>query len=498
MATHALNTGFYSRPIRLAARLRDEPDDALEHLFISSEVLVRLEDAFADLEDAHETFIAIVNQVARFCPNISLCIPGGSNKLFELANQVIARIYGPKRCGRIQDIADAHRFAAVINVGRQILNGLPSATVNSTGWVARIATGSRGCAVDWLPWMPRSPNAIGAVGAACLGAAHAFGRLAGIRLLQTPIELSLFTLGVGILGTLAPGPDLPRAPLELDAFLVGCGAVSNGWAYTVKRLPVVGKLQAIDRQSLRVENLGPYLAADQEWIDKPKAEMIASFLRPAIEVTPRSEEWEFFKLRLKYGIAIPALIVNGLDNVDTRHSVQRIWPEILVDMAARELSSQAIVTLRGTDDICLLGAFQRPMDEVGWAERIASETGLSPDRISRYPTSAITEADVASAPMEKRESLEKAREERRAICGRVTEQNLEFERYDPNFTPAAPFVTGLSGVIGAAATMKWLMGRSDIIGFHYQFNLLSNRSLKLRLKCEDNCECQSAHVSHRR
>jgi hypothetical protein len=57
-----------SRPVRLAARLRGQDEAELEHLFRAARVLVRLEDAFAGVSDARETFLFAVNQSLRFCP----------------------------------------------------------------------------------------------------------------------------------------------------------------------------------------------------------------------------------------------------------------------------------------------------------------------------------------------------------------------------------------------------------------------------------------------
>src|SRR5258707_13283273 len=53
-----------------------------------------------------------------------------------------------------------------------------------------------------------------------------------------------------------------------------------------------------------------------------------------IDVRDRSDQWEFFKIRLVHGLKVAPLIITGLDNVRSRHSVQRVWPETLIDMGA--------------------------------------------------------------------------------------------------------------------------------------------------------------------
>src|SRR5207249_8423580 len=105
------------------------------------------------------------------------------------------------------------------------------------------------------------------------------------------------------------------------------------------------------------ENIGPYVAAVRQWIGRPKAEIMRELLAPRIAVTPRAEEFELFKLRLGYGqLRVPPLIVNGLDNVETRHAVQRLWPATLIDMAAGGTMAQVIVKEVAGDSICLLQA----------------------------------------------------------------------------------------------------------------------------------------------
>lgn len=433
-----------------------------------------------------ETFLFAVNQVLRFCPNVGLLVPSEFQNLVDRSTELATAIHGAGRW--IQMIRSEHEetaFDAIINVGTAVANELPWITVNSSGWVARVATALSGA--NRLPWFPASPNACGSLAAACLGAGAAFLTILG----QSPSisqELSLFSHQEADLGMLHPGPALPSRPLEIDAFLVGCGAVSNGWAYTLKRLPIVGGLQAIDRQALRIENLGPYVLATRAQIRTPKARIIADFLAPTIMVTPRPEEWELFKIRLNCGSTVPALIVNGLDHVGTRHSVQRLWPETLIDTAAGALTTQVIVKPASTDALCLLHALDILPGEIEWADRLALETGLSPERIRNAPVTEITKADIDTASKVHRLQLEKSRG--KLICGRVTEQNLTMEPDNPDFAPAVPFVTAFSGVVGAAESIKRLMGISSSL--HYQRHFQSNRSRMLRMLCDAECVCQKS------
>jgi len=474
----------FSRPARLAANLAGKTEEECAYLFMKKKVLVRLEPSFACIEDARETFLFAVNQVLRSCPNVTVLVPSDAQDLAKASIELSHGIHGTGSSVRIATSKGlATVFDAVINVGKEVNSDLPWVTVNSSGWVARAI--SAGSGIKAAPWFAAPANPCGALAAACLGAGAAFLLILGQRPTISQ-EISLFSLREAAVGVLEDGPALPTDPVEISAFLVGCGAVANGWAYTVKRLPIVGTIQAIDRQSVRIENLGPYVLANRAKVGIPKAQIIAECLAPALKVTPRPEEWELFKIRLRYGIGLPHLIVSGLDHVGTRHSVQRLWPETLIDMAAGGLTTQLIVKSVLSDALCLLRALDIPPGELDWAERLARETGLSAERIRNEPVTEITQSDVDAGSLAFRPQLAKSRG--KLICGRVTEQNLTMESDNPDFAPAVPFVTAFSGVVGAAETLKSLMGLSA--GVHYQRNFQSNRSRALQMCCEAECECQ--------
>jgi hypothetical protein len=257
----------------------------------------------------------------------------------------------------------------------------------------------------------------------------------------------------------------------------------------MKRLAVVGRLQAIDRQSLRLENIWSYVAVGRESVGKPKVVLIRELLSPAINVTERADHWEFFKIWLDHGLEVPPLIIAGLDNVTTRHSVQRLWPGTLIDMAAEGLQSQVIVKHKQGDGLCLLRALSVPPGEVDWAQNLASATGLDPAQIANEPTGEITLAEIEAAPVDKQAELRTALGKPR--CGHINRQSLQMEGHDADFAPAVPFVTGYSGVVGAAETMKWLMGHRHPDSLHFQKSFESSRSRALKMKCDPSCECQS-------
>jgi hypothetical protein len=89
---------------------------------------------------------------------------------------------------------------------------------------------------------------------------------------------------------------------------------------------------------------------------QPKTARLAGHLRSLITVTPDDEELDLFVTRItRWHLPFPALVINGIHQVEPRHLVQQLWPDVLVDMAPT--TSQVIVNQRGDAGQWLLGAF---------------------------------------------------------------------------------------------------------------------------------------------
>jgi hypothetical protein len=474
-----------SRPLAVAAGLLADDFTRVEHLFTGRRVFVRLEPALAGGADARQTVVLAVNEVLRFCPNVAVALPPEDAELIEIANMLAVEIYGPAHRVATASMEET-AFDAVLNVGVEVRDLPAWITVSSDGWLARVATAAAGAVK--LPRPQAPPNPLGAVAAACLGVGQVFLALIGRPLLATPIEVSLHSLESRLPGTLAPGPAL-RDVLPIDALLVGCGGVANGWTYAIKRLPITGAIEAVDHQALRPENLGPYVCAGRSSLNRPKAQIIRDELAPAIDVTRRTERFRFFKARIGYGqTVVPGLVISALDNPHTRHDVQRLWSPTTIDLAAEELTAQVIVKYLRDNGICLLEAYTVPDDEPDELARLAAATGLAPERVADFE-SQITEKDIAAAPADKRAALEDARRRGQPICGRVGDLDLHEEEYSPDFTPAVPFVTAFTGIVAAAETTRLLLGEPPS-SLHFQFSFLSYRCRRLDLKCSPACECR--------
>lgn len=464
-----------SRPLRGAATLAGVDEAEARRRFTGKCVLVRLGDDLSDDANARETFLFAVNLCLRF---VDVAVKTGDAALDAAAVVLADEINGgPLASGRA-DIT--------LVVGTRVAHEAATVTASSDGWLARLATSAS--PVDKLPHPNAPANVLGALGAACLAASQVFHFLAGVPLASEPVELSLYTMEQGLLGTLAPGPPLPNE-LELEALLVGCGGVMHGFVYALKRLAVSGRVRAVDRQRLRDENLGPYVLATNALRGVGKAKLVRDYLAPAIAVTPYDEDfYPLFTTRLDRGhFPLAPVVVAGLDRVTPRHIVQRLWPELLIDMGAGGETAQLIVKRRGSGAACVLELLQQPAGELDELTRLSTESGFDPHTIRDEMDSPISAEDVARAPADLRPAMEQARRQGQLRCGFIRTRALDHEQGFDDFVAAIPYVVGFAGVLAAAELVRQLTEPSD--GLRYQFSFASLRGRRVELRAGD-CECR--------
>jgi hypothetical protein len=175
--------------------------------------------------------------------------------------------------------------------------------------------------------------------------------------------------------------------------------------------------------------------------------------------------------------------------------VQRLWPDVLVDMAAGGTTSQVMVHRRGEAGQCLLRAFAAPDTELGYAQRIEAATGLRRERFLNEFTTSVSAEDVAQAPREHRARLQSAADSGQLLCGYINQASLTMTSIGEDFAPAAPFVGALTAARAAAITEALLAGDNVQGGLRWQYSFLSNRTRTAVMRCPDTCECQTGQAA---
>jgi molybdopterin/thiamine biosynthesis adenylyltransferase len=472
----------YSRPTRTAAQLADHALD--RHRILAKKVLLMGEPDTLQTTNGRNCFIDSTGLLVRICPNITLHIPPSCADLRAFCGRFSERIaFGPGVEYR-DHIDDFDSFDAILSVGSAVKPSLPWTTINSNGWLARVSSGthelSPNCAMD---------NPVGALAAACLGVGEVFKRLIRLRPERGDFLDGLeFSLRTYRSCEEECGPELPSC-LDLDFLLVGAGAIGNGIARLLSQLSCCGRIDIVDPQSYGEENLGTCILMGADDLGASKAKTLAAHLRG-----PRLDARAFvmpFEEYAQEACAIPAVVLNGLDNISARHQVQReFWPDLIVDGAIGDFTCQVSRHPWPDDVACLLCLFREPSGTA--AETLQKQaTGLSFERLST-PDAFVSASDVDKAPGQNQDFLRSRIG--RPICSVIQEGialKISFEQQQRGFEPSVPFTACFSACMVVAEAIAHVMKWPSILAPRFQFDFLTGPAYGQELPQgrRTNCIC---------
>lgn len=479
----------HSRPLATAARLSNHAADTSR--FIDKHVLLTGERATLMTANGRACLLASLRLLVRISRHITLYLPPECSALSEECRAVACRIAYDQEMRSLNIAPDLAAFDAVLSIGVAARSGLPWTVINSNGWLARVSSSS----LD-LPPDCSQPNPIGALAAASLGVTDVFKRLIQLRetrgRLLNGLSFSLFTY---LVGAIDPGPVLP-AELSADVLIVGGGAIGNGIVYLLSQFSIRGHVDIVDGQVFQPENLGTCILIGPDDVDVAKAETLAAFLH-ANNISAKGHRSDFASFSDLFGqtLPFPKLILNSLDNVEARHQVQDVWPDLIIDGAIGDFACQVSVHPWGRDIACLRCLFQAESIEA--AEKVASRaTGLTEARVQRAED-FLTEDDVKLASQDKQLWLS----ERigRKICSVVQEavaQELSIKEQREGFRPSVPFVATLSASMVVGELVKHQMGLNSPLEPRYQLDILRGPERGLEIPQERRRDCLCVTRAH--
>jgi len=472
----------YSRPQETAERLGDLAKD--RHRFLDKKILLTGEPEILQTANGRDAFIFSLQLLVRICPNVSVALPEGQERLLTEAREVAVQVAFGKAVEFPGSVNPAE-FDAILSVGTRIEPTLPWTTINSNGWLTRVSSGgvslSGECSLA---------NPVGALATAALGAGEVFKRL--IALVRERGEL-LNGLTFSVLALAAnsndPGPALPKK-IESDLLVAGGGAIGNGIIALLGRLPITGKIDIVDREEFGEENLGTCLLIGSAHITRPKATVLAEMLKAAGK-NAQGFHGSFADYAASLEDKYPAVVLNGLDNIDARHEVQRIlWPDLIVDGAIGDFGCQVSSHFWAKNVACLICLFRHPVRS---ADSVAAEaSGLAEDRIS-HADEPVSNADVESAPEAKKDFLRGR--VGKPICSVVSEavaQKIAQDARARGFEPSVPFVAAFSACMVVAQAVSYLSGWPSALDTRFQFDFLRgpNRGEEYPQERRADCLCQ--------
>jgi hypothetical protein len=452
----------FSRPAAAADSLGDKAPD--RHRFTQKKVLLTGEAKIIELENGRNCLLDSIRMLLRMTRGLKIWIPEGAD-LREKASRLLEHISFGYKPELLQRTPDFTTFDAILSVGAETHPELPWTTVNSNGWVARVSSGAAP-----LSSVCGQANPVGALAAASLGTSEVFKRL--INLVPErggPLDGLSFSFYAYQVGD-DPGPALPNN-IPIEIFGMGVGAIGNGVVHLLNSLPVSGRAFFVDKQAFAKENLGTCILIGPEDLGTDKAVFAAKFLESKLTTQGFSQDLADFAATTVKELPYPRTVLNGLDEIDPRHYVQSLWPDLIIDGAIGAFACEATLHPWGEDLSCLYCDFEHPPQR---SEQLESElTGLREGRLKNM-NSVVTEDDVRAAPAEKRKWL--STQMGKEICSVVSEATIEKlsqEKQKEGFQPSVPFVACLSSCMMVTELVRQTLEWPRVLETGFRFDVLA-------------------------
>ena len=306
----------------------------------------------AQSRDGRDLLDLLVRLLARLYPILVFSPqPGAEGLAVELA--ALAKAINPN----IEIPGSGRRTDASLAVGSDA--GDESATnifVGCDGWSARVGTGG--------PYeVAETGNPFGAGFAACLAAAGLF------RLLFMPGGSRLVDIDVLFPDDADEFPTLQEAQVDAASVLVGVGAIGNGAAWALARIPFAGRIYLVDPEKTDLSNLQRYVLCERHHETGPKAVIAGSKFQKSLKAIPYHGTWDSFLGR--YGYEWERVLV-ALDTERDRCAVQASLPRWIAN-GWTQLGDLGVSTHDFLGNGACLACLYLPTEEVKGEDQIMAE-----------------------------------------------------------------------------------------------------------------------------
>lgn len=364
---------YFERVIQAATHVLNGLD---QNVFLDKVDKQRVAIAFDRTTNSLEgiaTLDLLIRLTARFYPLISLCPLDTASEETLINLKKLARAINPKISISKKISTSTH----VIVVGNTIVPVRADQTilyVGSQGWIARLSQNQPVSSGN-------SANPIGAGVAACLAAANIFRGIFTNSKLDNELSFSVLDLN--------PNNEFPLNPSieKLDigkVFLVGAGAIGNGFLWGLRNSNVIGDLVVIDHDSIDLGNLQRYILTYRNNENELKSTLVENFFRghSTVTVNSVSQKWDSYLDTLPEDSWIFDQVVVALDSANDRIGVQASLPGWIVNGWTQQ-SEIGISRHNYFGEEACMACLYMPKGEVPHQDEIIAEAlGFSNDKLS--------------------------------------------------------------------------------------------------------------------
>jgi hypothetical protein len=315
----------------------------------------------------------------------------------------------------------------------------------------------------------RPGNALGAIFAAALAAAEVFKYVVVDNPDRRTLHRHLSFCPLTLTNDTTTAPELRITPNPIDAAIVGNGAVGTAIALILAELRLGGRLILCDHERYGPENRGTYsLGGELEARTNPlKVELVGEILRTAgYSTIDLAEKSTAMIERIDAGeIAVPPIVLTGLDSVEARRETQMLFPDHIFDAATGDTALGLHHAVPAGP--CLRCFFTQNASGPDPLVLLAEETGLPLGRLRRGDE-ALSDQDLAGLTAAQREVLEEFLG--KPVCGLADAIGLTSASVD-DYRPSVPFVSQLAACLAVGRLLAIRAGLEPEVNF-FQFDAL--------------------------
>jgi len=316
---------YFGKNLQAASYLLQGIDpDAFKEILAKESIGIAFDAAAAQTAEGRKTLDLLIRLLARLYPSLAIVTldKSTSARKERAALQQLAIRVNPK----LDVSTSAKGLSQCIVVGNATLSGAGDGCkvlyVGSDNWLCKLSTrvplGSG-----------KSPNPFAAGAAACFAVANVF-RQTFARNLPNPKSDDNVVFSVLDLRTVKPGARNPawRTTPFGEVFLIGVGAIGNGFLWAVRDLDGEGKLHVVDHDPLDQTNVQRYAMTLPGEEGEQKVELAVKWLSGSkIDPTPHAMRWEDFVSR-REDRRFDRVVV-AVDTAEARINIQASLPALV-------------------------------------------------------------------------------------------------------------------------------------------------------------------------
>jgi|SRR5579859_5055469 len=298
---------YYARSAVAAAQvLAGFDEERIREILDSERVGVRIGTDTIRSDEGHALLDLLIRLIARLYPTLVICAEPGTQDAAQNAKDLARRIN--------PSVEFASDPTVEIAIGTELScpEECTRIFVGSSHWNAFVGT-TKPFTVD------QSSNPFGAGAAACLAAANLF-RWVFLRDKPCLDKDAVFSL---LKCESCRSDDSPLSGSFGEMVLVGAGAIGNGAAWALSRLPMEGALHVVDDETIDLGNLQRYILAERSENGGVKVEVLARHFRKGVQAKPHPVKFDAFVAA--EGYTWPRMLL-ALDSSYDRRSAQASLP----------------------------------------------------------------------------------------------------------------------------------------------------------------------------